>query len=227
MMILVIGNDPQRVDLSDIGDVVYYRQQKFFSDSQLSRSVDLRKALKSGRLSKLQEYGAVDQEFVLPGTVPMKSPTKESSKLDLLLEKLSAMEKNISSGQAPAQPDGAVVDVLLDRISKLEQKIADLSKGGGDTSLTEAVRQLAEKVDSSTKDTSILDRLESILEKAGSSGSGTAAAYEPTRPEEVYVPTVSVEDGNTHIKLDVRALESPAGDLDASLAALKKMKSQK
>lgn len=224
-MILVTGNDPQRVELPDIGDVVYYRQQKFFSDAQCAKSNDLKRALKSGKLSVLQRYGNVDQEFVLPDTASGKSPTKESSKFDLLLDKLNAMEKSLASGQPATHADGAVVDVLMDRIAKMEQRITDLSKGGGDTSLVEAVRQLAERVETSTKDTAILDRLESILERAGTSGSG-AAAREPTRPEEVYVPSVSVEDGNTHIKLDVRALETPAGDLDASLAALKKLKSQ-
>lgn len=220
-MILVIGNDPQRVDLNDLGDFVYFKQQKFFSDAQYARSTDLRKALKSGRLTKLQEYGNVDQDFVISQPSQVKSVSKESPKIDLLLEKLNAMEKSMSSQATPVS-GGAVVDVLLERIAKLEQRISELSKSGGDSSLTEAVRQLAEKVETNTKDTSILDRLESILDKAGTSGSTKAA--EPVRPEEVYVPSVSVEDGNTHIKLDVRAVGTSKSDIDDSLAALKKLK---
>ena len=223
-MILVIGNDPQRVELPDLGDVVYYKQQKFFSDSQLARSADLRRALKSGKLAKLQEYGNVDQDFVISQPLKTRPATQDSPKLDLLLEKLGALEKSLSSPQASSKPEGGVVEILLERIAKLEQKIADLSKSGGDASLTEALRQLAGKVESSTKDTAILDRLESILAKAGS---GEGVPKETLKPEEVYVPTVSVEDGNTHIKLDVRSVGTPVSDLDASLDALKKLKAGK
>jgi len=222
-MILVQGNDPQKVDLPDLGDVIYFRQQKFFSDAQEARSVDLRRALSAGKATVLQRYGNVDKEFVISNSVSTKATTvKDNSKIDLVLEKLAALEK---SAAPQGQADGAVVNILLERIAKLEQKLSDLSGPGGNPSLTEAVRQLAEKVETSTKGTAILDRLESILSKSGTSGSGYVEQT-PMRPEDVYVPTVSVEDSNTHIKLDVRAVEAPASELDASLAALKKLKNQ-
>jgi hypothetical protein len=223
MMILAIGNDPQRVDLMDIGDVIYYKQQKFFSDAQLARSNDLRRAIKAGKITVLQKYGNVDQEFVIDSQAPYKAVSKETSKIDLVLEKLAALEK---SAKSPAA-DGAVVDILLERIAKIEQRIAGLSGPSVDASLADSLKQIAEKSGSSSKDTAILDRLESILDRMGSGGSSASAPEEPLRPEEVYVPTVSVEDGNTHIKLDVRPVETAASDLDASLAALKKLKSHK
>lgn len=223
-MILVLGNDPHKVDLPDLGDVVYFKQQKFFSDAQRVRSKDLDRAIKAGKLVVLQSYGNVDQEFNI--SPPVKAtPPRSDVKLDLLLEKLSSLESAVSSSKPSSQTDNAVVDALLDRIAKLEERIAGLSGASGtDSSLVEAVRQLAERVESTTKDTSILDRLECILERAGSSDQ---AAKESTRPEDVYVPTVTVEDANSHIKLDVRAIDTPASDLDASLAALKKLKENK
>lgn len=218
-MILVLGNDPRRVDLPDLGDVVYFKQQKFFSDAQCARSADLNKAIKSGKLTVLQRYGNVDQEFVIPASVT-KPHGRNDDKLDVLLEKLGNLEKSLASTQQP-QTDRAVVDALIERISNLEQRISDLTKASGDSSLSESLKKLSERMESGIKDTSILDRLESILDKVES-----RKADKPTeRPEDVYVPTVSVEDGNTHIKLDVRPVSSSANDIDASLAALKKMKS--
>jgi len=221
-MILVIGNDPQRVELSDLGDTVYFKQQKFFSDSQCARSVDLRRAIKAGKVTVLQKYGNVDQEFVIPSQGTAKPAQADSSKMDLLLDKIGALEKSLSA-QAPARSEGSVMELLLSRISKIEERLSGMPQGSADASTAEALRDLAKKIESGSKDTVILNRLESILKEAGSG----QAPREPTRPEDVYVPNVSVEDGNTHIKLDVRPVQAPSGDLDASLEALRKLKSQR
>jgi len=220
-MILVLGNDPHKVDLPDLGDVVYFKQQKLFSDSQVAQSSDLRLAIKSGKLTVLQKYGNGSQSFEAPSSTNV--PPRNDSKIDLLLQKLEALEKSVADSRPSVQPDASVVDILLERISKLEERIAELSKvGGTDPSLAEAVRQLAERVDSGVKDTAILDRLESILSKTGESSPGVIS----TMPEDVYVPTITVEDANSHIKLDVRQVETSTSDLDASLAALKKLRNK-
>lgn len=224
-MILVIGNDPNKVEVNDLGDVIYYKQQKIYSNAQYVRSNDLKRAEKAGRITILQRYGDIDGEVDLPitSTAPRRQ-VQDTSKLDLVLERMTALESSLRESSGP-KTDQDVVDALLGRIGRLEERISSLSGSGASESLQESLRQLAEKVESSTKDTAILDRLESILDRAGDGQE--SGSKEPTRPEDVYVPNVSVEDANTHIKLDVRAVEGSTSDLDASLAALKKLKDNK
>ena len=213
---LVVGNDPQKVDLPDLSDVIYFKQQKIFTGSQYVRSSDLRRAIKTGRLLLLQTVGDTDEGELRS----MPPSSKEPSKMDLLLDKLSALEQSIKS--QPSTTDAKVVGVLSERIGKLEESIAKLL-GAGSPQVTEALRELAERIERGAKDSAILDRLESILGRSGQ----VQDIKEPTRPEDVYVPSVSVEDGKSHIKLDVRTIEATPDDLDASLEALKKLKSQK
>ena len=216
-MILVIGNDPNKVEVTDLGDVIYYKQQKIYSESQYARSADLKRAEKAGRLTILQKYGDVDADLVIPST-PRAKP-QDTSKIDLMLEKMASLEASVKGGAGPT--DQGVVDVLLERIGRLEEKLSAVSGDSQNEEIVEAVRQLAEKVESTTKDTSILERLESILDRTAEPK--VSGRTEPIRPEEVYVPDISVEDGNTHIKLDVRKIEG-ASDIDDSLKALKDMK---
>lgn len=220
-MILVIGNDPNKVEVTDLGDVVYYKQQKIYSEAQYARSADLKRAEKSGRITVLQKYGDVDGDLILPSSSGVqRAKPQDTSKIDLVLEKMAALELSLKSAPTQGTSDQ---DALLERIGKIEERLSGISGDSCNEGVLEAVRQLAEKVESSTKDTSILDRLESILK--GATDSKSSSRLEPTRPEDVYVPNVSVEDGNTHIKLDVRTVEG-ASDIDDSLKALKDLKSQ-
>lgn len=220
-MILVIGNDPNKVEVNDLGDVVYYKQQKIYSNSQYARSNDLKRAEKAGRITVLQKYGDIDGELDLPptSTAPRRQ-AQDVSKLDLVLERMASLETTLRDAPRAGSEQG-VVDALMDRIGRLEERISQLSGSEASDGLQEALRELAQKVESTTKDTAILDRLESILDQAG--GSKPSGSDAPTRPEEVYVPAVSVEDANTHIKLDVRTVQG-GSDIDDSLKALKDLK---
>ena len=49
-MIRILGNSPERVELKDLHDVVYYKQLKEFTTQQHENSRDLKKELAKGRL---------------------------------------------------------------------------------------------------------------------------------------------------------------------------------
>jgi hypothetical protein len=53
-MILVLGNSAKRIELRDLGDTVYYKQQKSFNDSDYARSNDLKREINAGRLIVLK-----------------------------------------------------------------------------------------------------------------------------------------------------------------------------
>lgn len=54
-MVRVMGNSPERVELEDLHDVVYYKQLKEFSTQQLEISKDLKRELQKGRLIVIEQ----------------------------------------------------------------------------------------------------------------------------------------------------------------------------
>ncbi|MBW2006364.1 MAG: hypothetical protein JRI72_17555 [Deltaproteobacteria bacterium] len=55
-MVRIIGNSPERVKITDLGDVIYYRQEKDYTDQEYEQSKDLQKELKKGNVVKLEEF---------------------------------------------------------------------------------------------------------------------------------------------------------------------------
>jgi hypothetical protein len=54
-MIRVLGNSSERVPIKDLNDCIYYKQQKEYSDTEYASSKDLKKALETGRIVKLEQ----------------------------------------------------------------------------------------------------------------------------------------------------------------------------
>lgn len=57
-MIRIIGNSNERVSLKDLSDVIYYKQIKEYTDQEYAASKDLKQAINSGKLVKLEEMEA-------------------------------------------------------------------------------------------------------------------------------------------------------------------------
>lgn len=54
-MVRIMGNSPERVQIKDLNDVIYYKQIKEFSDSDFAQSKDLNRELKTGRVIQLEK----------------------------------------------------------------------------------------------------------------------------------------------------------------------------
>ena len=54
-MVRVLGNSPERIIIADLGDVIYYKQEKEYTDQQYSSSRDLQRAIRRGNLSVLEK----------------------------------------------------------------------------------------------------------------------------------------------------------------------------
>jgi len=63
-MVRVIGNRSERVRLSDLSDVIYYRQVKEYTDQEFESSRDLQKAVQDGRIAILS------REVSARGSIP-------------------------------------------------------------------------------------------------------------------------------------------------------------
>lgn len=54
-MVRVMGNSPERVEVLDLHDVIYYKQLKEFTDQEFENSKDLKKEIGKGRVIKLEQ----------------------------------------------------------------------------------------------------------------------------------------------------------------------------
>lgn len=228
----IIGNSPKKVELKDLNDCVYYKQQKIYSDSQFRASVDLQRAIERKSLIVLRksedstgtfdDTTAIIPTSVVPTviTAPVTEPSESSSKIDLLLEKISILESKIREAQSPSSNlNESALAVILDRLEKLERNPSAVDL----FSIQEALKSIEMRMQDNKSD-GILEKLENIINKAG-----TAAApgretkdVSSSRIEEVYIPNIKVEDASSHINLEVRKLDD--GDRDSVADSLKKLK---
>lgn len=224
-MYLVIGNTPQRVELKDLGDCIYYKQQKVFSEAQYSRSQDLQNEIRKGSLTILKRTEEKGGSFELPSVTfsQPKPDNVDSSKLDVLLERIQSLESAIkTNSSAPKEAQQDIIGILTDKIARLESGLSGVSSEQGLTVLSDAIKKLEERIDKGSSNDEIFKKLEDLINRAPV---GSAQSVVETRPEDVYVPTVTVEDANTHIKLNVRSIESGDNVSDA-LKKLKEMKNK-
>jgi hypothetical protein len=230
-MFLVIGNTPQRVELKDLGDYIYYKQQKVFTEAQYSRSQDLQREIQKGSLTILKRTEEKSGSFEVPSVTYTNVPPKEnsgvdSSKLDVLLERIQSLELAINTNsKAPKEVQPDVVGILSEKISRLEGELSGVSNEQSLTVLYNAIKKLEERIDKGSSNSELLQKLEDIVNRAPAYVSVQDKPKEETRPEDVYVPTVIVEDANTHIKLNVRSIES-GDNVSDSLRKLKELKSK-
>ena len=231
----IIGNSPKRVELKDLNDCVYYKQQKVYSDSQYRTSVDLQRAIERKSLIVLRKSedstGSFDDPtIIVPASViptvttaPVKETQESSPKIDLLLEKINKLEDRLRETQSPSSNlNETALAVILDRLEKLEKNpsAVDLS------SIQEALKSIETRMQDNKSD-GILEKLESIISKAGTAAApkGENRDISIGRPEEVYIPNIKVEDATSHINLEVRKLDDGDSVAD-SLRRLKELKSK-
>ncbi len=239
-MYLVIGNCPRKLELKDLNDSIYYKQQKIYSDVQYNSSNDLKNAERKGLLTVLQRSPDKGGSAELPQVItvanpPISSPPDKS--VQELHAKILALEGEIqyrnSIQQIPSSDN--TLEQLLDKITRLEQNIQSSGNAPMMSVFFEALKKIEDKITSTQQNDEIFRRLTSLINLAPNvnqvnnyvPGQVKAPEKEEVRPEEVYVPNVVVEDANTHVKLQVRTLEvNSESGVDDALLALKNLKSK-
>lgn len=56
-MVRILGNSPERVPIKDLGDVIYYKQLKDYTDEQFE-SRDLQRAVKKGLITVIERFNS-------------------------------------------------------------------------------------------------------------------------------------------------------------------------
>ena len=216
----VIGNSPKKVELKDLNDSVYYKQQKVYSDSQYRSSVDLQRAIERKTLIVLRKSEDSTGSFdVNTAIISTEIKTSDSSpKIDLLLERVQSLESSMKS--QPSIHGMEAMAVILKRLEDLEKNPSssvDLS------SIQESLKSLEARMLGNNSD-GLLEKLENIINRAGT-GPAPIKENAASRPEEVYIPNIKVEDAHSHINLEVRKLDNGDSVAD-SLKKLKELRSK-
>jgi len=242
-MIKVMGTSPDRVPLTDLSEFIYYKQKRIFSDEDYSKSKDLQKAIKSGKIIIIEEAkdspsGILPQaqEPVVAEKVPAKqedpvipkvevhvNPDKslfygEGSKLDMLLDKIDRLESKIETGRSSNLTDSFLQELLV-KIKELEQRITtNVNQIPTDEALMATLKSLESKITKNAVDDNILHKIQGML-----TGGTPIRKQDSSATMETYIPSISIEDANTHINLNVRTIEK-SDNVNSALDALKKMR---
>src|SRR4030042_1817456 len=154
-MYYVIGNSPKKVDLKDLNDCIYYKQQKVYTDEQFNRSVDLQRAVQRKLLVVLKKSedktGSFDiHTSVIPSEVKIVDQSS-SPKIDLLLDRIKTLEESIRNKEVSGNTDA--FSVILDRLEKLERNPSSVD--------TTAIQDILKTIESKIPD----NRSDGILDK--------------------------------------------------------------
>jgi hypothetical protein len=126
----VIGNSPERVELADLQDVIYYRQLKEFSDQQFENSKDLRRALSKGHVIVVEQTKVSQGSGEIEGHLLIEPP-KSVSINDLkiaLREILPEIKENKNNSQGISEISlknaireiaPLIVDMVRQEVSKI------------------------------------------------------------------------------------------------------------
>ena len=221
----VIGNSPKKVELKDLNDCVYYKQQKIFSDSQYHSSVDLKRAIERKTLIVLKKSedstGSFDVNTAIISS-DIKTPEPAPNlKIDLLLEKINDLENKIKNQPSPtsSNQNQDALSAILERLERLEKNPSSVDL----SSIQEALKNIETRMQDNKSD-GLLEKLESIINRSGS-GAAPVQEEEDRRVEDIYVPNIQVEDAKSHINLEVRTI-SGGDSVSDSLKKLKELKSK-
>jgi hypothetical protein len=136
-MVRVMGNSAERVRIKDLGDVIYYRQTKDYTDDEFESSRDLKRALQKGMLVKVDS-----QEPPRPSVGVYTQPT-------------TSMEGEIKRIIREAKDDGqaqAVKDAVREALPLLAQVVREEI-----AHIQIALPQKTEKTEDATPDPDYID----------------------------------------------------------------------
>lgn len=235
-MIKVVGAVADIVTLPDLNDRVFYRQEKTYSEAQYHKSFDLQREIQRGRLRVISRTSEKFSEFKIPD--PVDSPENQavtgspaSVDVQALISHIQVLEDKISQQQAqaaPSSPEGVenpLILKLLEKIESLEGRLSQATQADN-SELLEAVKRLESRV-TSNESTDIMKKLEDIVTRAPNT-SGTLKDTRTAKEieEDIYVPSIKIEDGSSHIKLKTRTVEK-SSNVNAAADALRKLREGK
>ena len=137
-MVRILGNSVERVPISDLNDVVYYKQIKEYTDQEYDASTDMKRAISQGRLAKIDQVPAV-RGTIDGGNGSGSVSIHQSgiSKDDLKDAVREVMSESKTSGMSAHDMAGAfreIAPLIIDTVrQEISSKLSNVSFGGGTT----------------------------------------------------------------------------------------------
>lgn len=211
-MIKVKGADFKTVLLTDIGDRVYYGQEKIFSDAQYTASKELKKSIESGKIIVLDNSPEINAGFIAPSQ-STQLPTKEIRQdpdpaLALVLEMVNTLTNKIglieskvanTTVSTPAVITDTNTDVVLGAVAQLQKKMEQMEESLSRTpSISSSIQESMNEVVTQVKG----------LIASGPGVTSQKSLGNSTIVEEVFIPSskIVVEDMTNHVKLETKSL---------------------
>jgi hypothetical protein len=204
-MIRVRNEIPDRIPLPELNDCIYYKQEKTFSDEEYSKCLSLQRAIAKGTILVFDRQSEKNASY---GSIPSGIPNnKSSTDVSVLFEYIKSLESKIDLLKTS---DGSTIlaDQLMQKIDALEKRLQG-PVAQDDAGIKETARKLEE----------LLGKFSGIANKSDVEKKELVSEV----PEEIYVPNIKVEDGNSHINLKIRTIEK-TDDISSASEALKKFK---
>lgn len=133
-MIRIMGNSTERVRIPDLGDVVYYHQQKDYTDQDFEKSKDLQRALKKGLVVK------VDEQYYRSSSTSGGSSIKNH--VDIREIKQAIREVQEETGSKSSEVKEAVREIMPLLLQMLRDEIKNIPASS--TSVPTETRSLRE-----------------------------------------------------------------------------------
>jgi hypothetical protein len=211
-VVRVIGNSIERVILNDISDVIYYRQQKEYTDQEFARSRDLDREIKSGKLIKIEAVQSPRNNAEVVGIQKFdEDKTQEFQDVKQTIRDILKEVKPDNSVQGTISINdvrGVVTEVLAEKM-KVTVTSDEIKKAVTEV-LSEFKRDLANY---------------GVSQSYGG-GFRPAEAAKPIEsfvgPE--YIPTINTSDMKSSVKGEERV--SKDSNVSGSLDALKRLKNK-
>ena len=132
-MVRIMGNSPERVRIKDLDDIIYYKQIKEYTDQEFEDSNDLKRAVKQGKVAKIDSIKTSRGSAEIQGHSTGKNLSSISLK-DLktaLREILPEFKNNEVSAlkNAVREIGPLIVDMVRQEISKLTETKHEVTTG--------------------------------------------------------------------------------------------------
>ena len=203
----------RQVNLIELRDAVFFGQTKVFSDAQraLCPSIDLN--IKSGALAVLEE-------------TPMGIPVGNPGRQFVPMNPPKVIEAAPIAPPAPAMDMNAMAALVIDAVSSKLEGMMSAKSAEKAPEAAPAAAPAAPAEDTAT--VKALEALSKKLDNLSVSGAGVTEtrvmpSHENKRVEDVYIPSIRVDDMANHVQLETRSL-GQGGQVNAALAELRGLK---
>ena len=221
MPIKIKGMAFRPVQLPELRDAVFFGQTKVYDDVQRSTCPSLQSAIKAGLLAVLEET---------PLSIPMVSPIALTTPQPLYRAPASAVPAPVPAPevvqavtvQTPPSVSAVDMDAMAARVVEavtanvVAAMAAQQNKGVAtqppvDNGTAQALTALSRKIDG--------------LSVSGTGVSQQSTLDRATSVDDVFVPTICVDDMANHVQLETRNL-GQGGQVNSALAALRDLRNK-